>query len=167
MEEKNITLSLPNNQKKIVKYELANKLTLISQMLEDMDEITIDDEIPLIDSSCDIQTVTIVFDFLEWASDKTETYIKENSVDFLSSSCNLQGVDPSLFNLIKCVNYLDRKDLLDASCRLVANEIKKCKDPEEIRQRFNILNDFTPEEEQSIQQDMAWSGSNEIPPSEN
>ena len=29
------------------------------------------------------------------------------------------------------------------------------------------LIDFTPEEEQSIQQDMAWSASNEQPPSEN
>ena len=165
MEEKNITLSLPNNQKKIVKYELANKLTLISQMLEDMEDISVEDEIPLIDPSCDIDTINLVFDFLEWSSDKTETYIKENSVQFLSNSCNLQGADPSLFNLIKCVNYLDRKDLLDASCRLVANEIKKCKGPEEIRQRFNIINDFTPEEEQSIQADMAWSStSNEQPP---
>lgn len=38
------------------------------------------------------------------------------------------------------------KDLLDLTCKTVAEYIKQCKTPEEIRQRFNIPNDFTPEE---------------------
>lgn len=37
------------------------------------------------------------------------------------------------------------KPLLDLTCLTVANMIKG-KSPEEIRQHFNIVNDFTPEE---------------------
>ena len=33
----------------------------------------------------------------------------------------------------------------------VAEYIKQCKTPEEIRKRFNIKNDFTPEEEEEVQ----------------
>lgn len=32
----------------------------------------------------------------------------------------------------------------------VAEYIKQCKTPEEIRKRFNIKNDFTPEEEEEV-----------------
>lgn len=65
--------------------------------------------------------------------------------------------DDDLFDLIKGANYLDIKDLLDLSCKKVADEIKKCNTPQEIRRRFNIKNDFTPEEEDEILKDNLWS----------
>ena len=37
----------------------------------------------------------------------------------------------------------------------VAEYIKQCKTPEEIRLRFNIPNDFTPEEEE-VRKENAW-----------
>lgn len=55
----------------------------------------------------------------------------------------------------KAANYLDIKDLLDLTCKTVAEEIKKCtlgyvaaltvtgRTPEEIRKRYNIVNDLT------------------------
>ena len=40
--------------------------------------------------------------------------------------------------------------------RQVAEYIKQCKTPEEIRLRFNIPNDFTPEEEEEVRKENAW-----------
>lgn len=63
--------------------------------------------------------------------------------------------DETLFNLILAANYLDIKQLLDLTCKTVADEIKG-KTPEEIRIRFNIKNDFTPEEEEEVKRENAW-----------
>jgi len=64
--------------------------------------------------------------------------------------------DNTLFNIILAANYLDIKSLLDLCCKQVANYIKECKTPQEIRRRFNIKNDFTPEEEEEIRKENAW-----------
>merc|ERR1712194_909989 len=64
--------------------------------------------------------------------------------------------DDTLFSLILAANYLDIKSLLDLTCKTVADYIKACKTPQEIRRRFNIKNDFTPEEEEEVRKENAW-----------
>ena len=60
-----------------------------------------------------------------------------------------------LFELILAANYLDIKSLLDLTCAKVASMIKG-KTTEEIRKQFNIVNDFTPEEEAQVREENRW-----------
>ncbi|CAL9006068.1 unnamed protein product [Prunus brigantina] len=62
----------------------------------------------------------------------------------------------TLFHLIMTANYLNIKSLLDLTAQTVANMIKE-KTPEEIRETFNIKNDFTPEEEKKIREENQWA----------
>ena len=69
---------------------------------------------------------------------------------------NFVGIDQEmLFELILAANYMDIKSLLDLSCAKVASMIKG-KTPEEIRNTFNIVNDFTPEEEAQVREENKW-----------
>ncbi|CAE6478614.1 unnamed protein product [Rhizoctonia solani] len=60
-----------------------------------------------------------------------------------------------LFELVLAANYLDIPSLLDVGCKTVANQIKG-KTPEEVRKHFNIVSDFTPEEEAQIKKENEW-----------
>mmetsp|Transcript_3906 Transcript_3906/g.5819 ORF Transcript_3906/g.5819 Transcript_3906/m.5819 type:complete len:167 (-) Transcript_3906:863-1363(-) len=60
-----------------------------------------------------------------------------------------------LFELILAANYMDIKPLLDLSCATVASMIKG-KTPQEIRETFNITNDFSPEEEAQVREENRW-----------
>ena len=61
-----------------------------------------------------------------------------------------------LFALVLAANYLDIKPLLELSCAKVASDIKGRSVPE-IRQYFNIENDFTPEEEERMMEENRWA----------
>jgi S-phase kinase-associated protein 1 len=52
----------------------------------------------------------------------------------------------TLYNLILAANYLNIKNLLDLTCKTVANTIKE-KTPQEVRKIFNIVNDYRPKKE--------------------
>jgi S-phase kinase-associated protein 1 len=61
-----------------------------------------------------------------------------------------------LFNLILAANYMDIKPLLDLACAKVASMLKG-KTPEAIRKQFDIVNDFTPEQEEAIKAENRWA----------
>uniref|UniRef100_A0A1A9UF33 Skp1-related protein n=1 Tax=Glossina austeni TaxID=7395 RepID=A0A1A9UF33_GLOAU len=63
-----------------------------------------------------------------------------------------QGI---LFHLIMAANYRDIKGLFDITCQTVANMMKG-KTSAEIRETFNIRNDFTPAEEEPIGRENEW-----------
>jgi|JI6StandDraft_1071083.scaffolds.fasta_scaffold19227_2 S-phase kinase-associated protein 1 len=67
-----------------------------------------------------------------------------------------QGTQEEILELILASNYLDIKSLLELSCAKVATMIKG-KSPEEIRETFGIINDFTPEEENQIREENKWA----------
>ena len=60
-----------------------------------------------------------------------------------------------LYDLILAANYMDIKPLLDLTCASVAVMIKG-KSAEEIRKTFNIVNDFTEEEERQVREENKW-----------
>ncbi|KAK3260729.1 hypothetical protein CYMTET_30328 [Cymbomonas tetramitiformis] len=61
-----------------------------------------------------------------------------------------------IFDLTLAANALDFNELCGATCRHIANMIKG-KTAEEIRQTFNIHNDFTPEEEEEVRRENQWA----------
>lgn len=62
----------------------------------------------------------------------------------------------TLFNLTLAANYMDIRPLLDLCCAKIASMIKD-KTPEQIRINFDIVNDFTPEEEAQIREENKWA----------
>jgi|ERR1712224_420359 S-phase kinase-associated protein 1 len=61
----------------------------------------------------------------------------------------------TLFELILAANYMNIAPLLDLTCATVASLIKG-KTPDEIRRTFNIVNDFSPEEEAQVRDENKW-----------
>ena len=103
--------------------------------------------VPMVDSS----TLAKVIEYLKYHQRAED----EGLDDQLWDVNYVKVDDETLFNLILAANYLDIKPLLDLTCKAVADEIKG-KTPEEIRTRFNIKNDFTPEEEEEVKRENAW-----------
>ena len=62
----------------------------------------------------------------------------------------------TLLGVVLAANFLDIKDLLDIGCIAIGNMIKG-KNVEQLRDQFNIVNDFTPEEEEQIRRENAWA----------
>lgn len=62
----------------------------------------------------------------------------------------------TIFKIILAANYLNFEGLLGFASQTVADYIKD-KSPEEVREIFNIENDFTPEEEEAIRKENAWT----------
>jgi len=60
-----------------------------------------------------------------------------------------------LFELITFANLMEMKSLLDLGCCKTAAMLKG-KTAEEIRELFNITNDFSPEEEEQVREENGW-----------
>lgn len=106
--------------------------------------------LPMVDSKILIK----VIEFCKYHHNAETTFVPEEEKNNWDKEF-VKVDDETLFNLILAANYLDIKALLDLTCKTVADEIKG-KTPEEIRVRFNIKNDFTPEEEEEVKRENAW-----------
>ncbi|KAL6656997.1 hypothetical protein ACP70R_004777 [Stipagrostis hirtigluma subsp. patula] len=62
----------------------------------------------------------------------------------------------ALFDVIGAADYLDIDGLLNATCRKVA-DMMMGKNPDEIRETFNIEDDFTKEEKEEMRREFAWA----------
>lgn len=69
----------------------------------------------------------------------------------------LESLDiPALIDLTSAANYLSMDPLLDTCCKAVAKEMSGLS-VEELRIKFNIQNDFTPEEEAKLKAEFGWA----------
>lgn len=63
--------------------------------------------------------------------------------------------DGEVFDLIRAANQYNCKEVLDLAGGKIAAELKD-KEPEAIRKRFGVVNDFTPEEEAKVEEEWKW-----------
>ena len=132
-----------------VETKAAFRSITIKNMVEDTG-LDINVPVPMVDSS----TLVKVIEYLKYHQRAEEETIPEDEQTRWDKDY-IKVDDETLFNTILAANYLDIKPLLDLTCKAVADEIKG-KSPEEIRVRFNIKNDFTPEEEEEVKRENAW-----------
>lgn len=82
-----------------------------------------------------------------------EVIIPEWDAQFLPTDDSQKN---QLFKLLNAANYLDIKGLLDIGCKHVADRISGQK-VEWVRDYLNMENDYTPEEEAKLREEIAWA----------
>ncbi|XP_021756180.1 SKP1-like protein 1A [Chenopodium quinoa] len=138
-------------------FNVDEKAAMLSQtiknMIEDLGDST--DPIPLHNVTSKILSKVIEYCNKHAVADNSVAVMSDDELkqwdkDFLNVNQN------TLFDLILAANYMDIKGLLDLTCQCVADMIKG-KSPEEIRKHFNIVNDYTPEEEEEVRRENQWA----------
>jgi len=143
-----------------VEASVANMSNFIKNMVDDSPD-AVDEEIPLPNVKSTI--LSKVVEYCKHHEDHPAEEIPRplksaNLVECGVSEWDADFVDIDkevLFELILAANYMDIKCLLDLACAKVASMIKG-KTPEEIRAKFDIVNDFTPEEEAQVREENKW-----------
>jgi S-phase kinase-associated protein 1 len=150
-----VKLRSSDNQLFEVSVATARQSALIAQMLDDS---SVDEEIPLMNVKALI--LKKVIEYCEYHQTRPAEEIQKPLKSTNLMDCGVSDWDfdyisveqEILMELIMAANYLDVKPLLELSCAKVASMIKG-KTPEELRKTFNIVNDFTPEEEAQIREE--------------
>ncbi|KAJ3413978.1 hypothetical protein HDV05_007267 [Chytridiales sp. JEL 0842] len=158
-----VKLTSSDGKEFTVEKAVAERSILLKNMLEDVGDA--DTPIPLPNVKGDI--LKKVIDYCIHHKDDPAAPIEEDKDAFDSTRKRTDDIDEwdaayikvgneELFEIILAANYMDIKPLLDLGCKTVANMIKG-KTAEQIREMFNIENDFTPEEEEQIRKENEWA----------
>lgn len=168
---KPIVIITSDNDRFTVERKVAEKSLLIKNMLKNLlpegDDLDSDEEQEQETIEVPTQNVrsAVMKNILEWCEHYKDTDFPEDDQDDDSKKSapidpwdkNFLNVDQEmLYEIILAANYLNIKPLLNAGCKIVAEMIRG-KSPEEIRKTFNIVNDFTPEEEAAIRRENEWA----------
>jgi len=101
------------------------------------------------------ETLTKIMNFCEFQTNSAPTLSAGEVKAWHKSFCE-EGVSQSLlFDIILGANYLDVPALLNAACTSVAASMKGLT-TQQMRDKFHIKNDFTPEEEAEIDRENQW-----------
>jgi hypothetical protein len=130
--------------------KIVNRSVTIKAMIDD--NFDFEDAIPLPDITKEtFEKVLVYLEHIEAgnAAPEIEKPLRSNDMkdvttEFYAEFVNLD--DDHVQDIILAANWLDIKDLLALSCAKMGSVIRGLTIPE-FRKRFNIVNDFTPEEE--------------------
>jgi S-phase kinase-associated protein 1 len=129
------------------------KSTVINMMVEDI--VNSDDVVPLADKACTQEIMLLVVKYLQ----KHTMFEKEKTDDMTVIAFDNEfqdQPDKTVFHIILAANFLDIKNLLELMCKKIADDLKKCKTPEDVRNRFNIRVDYTPDEVDAVRNAHDW-----------
>ncbi|XVE67171.1 hypothetical protein DITRI_Ditri08aG0139200 [Diplodiscus trichospermus] len=139
-------------------FEVVEAVAMESQTIKNLiEDVSSDDVIPL-----DNVTARILAKVLEYCKKHVDAAAANENKNTTDDELNAWDADfvkvdqNTLVDLIMAANFLNIKSLLDLTCKTVADMIRG-KTPEEIRQTFNIKNDYTPEEEEEVRRENQWA----------
>jgi len=142
-----------------VDLEVAQQSVILKNMIEDTGK---EGEIPL--NNLKIGTLKKIIEFCTHYKDAKmapiEKPLKTNNLaevvdKWYSNFIDIEKTD-EIIEIVIAANYLDIDPLTELSCAKLASMIKG-KSAEEIRKKFGIENDFTPEEEAQIRDENKWA----------
>jgi len=152
-----VLLISSDNEQFVVDKEVVKRMGLFSDMVD------VGEPIPLPNVSSSVLKKILEYcehhrdEPLPTTDDANENENRKRTNDIGEWDQKFITVDQEmLFEIILAANYLDIKPLLCVATGTVQNMIKG-KTPEEIRKLFNIVNDFTPEEEAQIKKENEWA----------
>ncbi|XP_049347778.1 SKP1-like protein 1B [Solanum verrucosum] len=146
--EKFITLKTSDGEEFKFDETIAVMSEIIKNIVQDQDCAS--NVIPL--SNVDGKIMTKVIEYWKKHSEKgvSENQLKNFDKNFLKVHSSV------LIDVLLAAKNLDDKELRDVMSQEVADKITG-KTPKEIREEFDIVNDYTPEEEGEVRRENAWA----------
>ena len=146
-----IVLTTKENKEFPLSFQQIKNFKLITSMLgiDDSDEnttyeISEDLKIP-IDVSYD--TMKKIMQFVDFELENVDKHIHEKLLFYNEYFvCS----DTVLFELMNSTDYLQYEELLDKACEKLSDDILKCDSVNDVKLKFKITKEFTPEEELDI-----------------
>ena len=146
-----IVLTTKENKEFPLSFEQIKNFKLITSMLgiDDSDENTtyeISENLKIpIDVSYD--TMKKIMQFVDFELENVDKHIHEKLLFYNEYFvCS----DTVLFELMNSTDYLQYEELLDRACEKLSDDILKCESVNDVKLKFKITKEFTPEEEQDI-----------------
>ena len=146
-EDQEITLETYDKHMIKIQKSIAEQSTVINMMIEDIiDENAI---VPLANKACTLSIIQLVVKYLKKHTEFEKEQTANNVVTEFDNEFQDQP-DEIIFQIILAANFLDIKNLLELMCKKIADELKKCETPEDVRNRFNIREDYTQDDVNEI-----------------
>jgi S-phase kinase-associated protein 1 len=137
----------------ILERELAKKSIMLKNIISDAEE-SAGDAIPI--QKVEDETLEQVIRYLELTNSNIvdEKSLKDRDLELWEKEYT-ESIKEIIFPVILAANFLDIRHLLDVCCKAVANTMVG-KTPKQIREMYGIVNDFTPEQEEEMKNEIVW-----------